>query len=316
MELIENYQPEYVKRFKENNDKCLCQTCQKEGNGFPFVTLRWKNQQRESLSLSCQTAAKEILLNPQAFVLHMSSIAVDSKVLSELEHDIEMLHQMIINHVIDNRTNYKESLYAISILLNKMQRGMVAGALNTDELVALSTQLSDLISSGELDKHFSEIPKLPNICQSLLIGVGDIKLELDLPLVRKMSFMLKLSELKILSEERLAERLIELEGVLVSQQQFLSNVDFIFKNFILYKIYHNTFFEMGEGAISGFKGLCDELFEIKILLSLYLLDTPDMALEEFSIIISSYYKWKKDNSSKRVNSVKNEDAILYGLAVL
>lgn len=316
MELIDNYQPEYVKRFKENNKKCQCQNCLKEGEGYPYVTLTWKNQQRESLSLSCQTAAKEILLNPQAFILHVSSTTMDSIGHDEMTTDVEMLHQMIINHVIDSRTNYKESLYALSILLNKMQRGMVAGALNIDELVVLSSQLSDLISSGDLKKHFSEIPKLQNICQGLLVNIGDIKLELDLPMARKMSFMLKLSELKILSEERLAERLVELESVFSSQNQALSNVDFIFKNFILYKVYHNAFFEMGEGAISGFKELCDELFEIKTLISLYLLDTPDMALEEFSMIISSYYKWKKDNASKRVNLVKNEDTILYGLAVL
>lgn len=315
MEFIESYQPEYVRKFKDNN-KCGCQSCLKEGGDFPFVTLSWKNQQRESLSLACQTAAKEILLNPQAFILHTSSTTTDGIEYDEMNSDVEMLHQLMINHVIDGRTNYKESLYAISILLNKMQRSMAAGDLKIDELIVLSSQLSDLISAGDLKKYLAEVPKLQNISKNLLMGVGDIKLELDLPMVRKMSFMLKLSELKILSEARLAERLIELEGVLSSQQQFLSDVDFIFKNFMIYKIYHNAFFEMGSGAISGFKALCDELFEIKILLSLYLLDTPNMALEEFSMIISGYYKWKKDSFTKNLNSVTNEDAILYGLAVL
>ncbi|MGB3255067.1 hypothetical protein [Buttiauxella gaviniae] len=316
MELIENYQPEYVKRFKENNNKCLCQTCQKEGNGFPFVTLRWKNQQRESLSLSCQTAASEILLNPRAFVLNMSSIAVDSKDLSELEHDVEMLHQIFINHIIDNATDYRESLYAISILLNKVQRCKEITDFNIDQLVTLSSQISELIFSGQLKKHLSEISGFANLRLNLLLGLGDMPLEIDLPMVKKMSFMLKLTELKIFSEDRIEERLLELENVYYSCPQFFLDYDFLFKNLILYKIYNNSFCDLSVKSISFFKTLCEELFQIKMLVSIYLLDNSDMGNKEVSLIINAYYRWKKNDQSNKIKSIQSEDAILYGLAVL
>ncbi|MFZ3391266.1 hypothetical protein [Buttiauxella gaviniae] len=314
MELIENYQPEYVKSFKENNNKCLCQACKKEGNGFPFVTLRWKNQQRESLSLSCQAAAKEILLNPKAFILHTTVVEVVNNFNDQISNEVEMLNQIFINNVIDESLSYRESLYSMSLLLNKIQRRDNLNHFDVQELISTSEELAGLISAGEFKKHFKDLPDIPEFRQRLLVAMGNIRLDIDLPSVQKMSFMLKLSELNILSRERITERLIELEEVAKNNIDLFDNVDYIFKNIVIYKIYHHNFPDLGQQSITAFQHLCEELFEIKMLLLIYLSDNTELDFDVLSRFISSYYRWS-EQSAKPV-PINDEDELLYGLAVL
>lgn len=316
MELIENYQPEYVKRFKENNEKCLCQTCQKEGNGFPFVTLRWKNQQRESLSLSCQTAAKEILLNPQAFVLHMTSIEQDNNESEKMIDEVEVLNQIFINHVIDENLSYRESLFSLSIVLNKLQRFQYSSDFAVNEINKISIQISELISMGQFKKHFMEIPKVPELRVELLINMGDMRLDLPLPPVQKMSLMLKLSELKILSKERISGKLTDLESVIIEKSMLFEGVDYVFKNYIIYRIFHHAFSDLEDKSVTAFKDICEEIFEIKMLASMYYSINHTFTPDDLVMLISSHSLWREQKLQKNPTPVRNVNTLLHGLAVL
>lgn len=67
MELTEHYQPEFVSRFDARETACECPACRNGGEGWPHISVKMKNQQRESLDIVCETAAKEMLFNPDAF---------------------------------------------------------------------------------------------------------------------------------------------------------------------------------------------------------------------------------------------------------
>ena len=77
MELIEHYQPEYVIRFNARQEACTCPACEDASGEWPKTCITLGNQQRESLNAACESAAREILLNPDAFMLHAGEVEAD-----------------------------------------------------------------------------------------------------------------------------------------------------------------------------------------------------------------------------------------------
>lgn len=315
MELIENYQPEYVKRFKENNDKCLCQTCQKEGNGFPFVTLRWKNQQRESLSLSCQTAAREILLNPQAFVLHESKVASESSFL--LNPSLEVINQLCINFAIYPGISLEQKIYLIGVLLSKVHSENNEVVSDVDMLDDLFRNLLLLADNNKIQQQMNQLPEIIQIRLTALKEIGKIKLNINFPLEHQMAFMLRLSELTILNDERLAERLEHIQVAWRQGEEFFNLHQEILTNLLIYIIYNNTFPDSDESYGASFFQLTEHIFRLKTIISIYCQEVAGFDREQIVTLISAYFEWhEKVKNMKAITSQDSENLLLSGFALL
>ncbi|OAT16721.1 lysine-N-methylase [Buttiauxella noackiae ATCC 51607] len=315
MELIDNYQPEYVKRFKENNKKCQCQNCLKEGEGYPYVTLTWKNQQRESLSLSCQTAAKEILLNPQAFILHESKIASESSLL--FNPSLEVINQLCINFATHPAISLEQKIYLIGVLLSKVHSDNNEVVSDISMLDDLFRNLLSLADNNQLQKQMNQLPEIIQIRLTALKEIGKIKLNINRPLEHKMAFILKLSELTILNDERLAERLQQIQFGWQQGEGFFNRHQEILTNLLVYIIYNNTFPDTNENYGTSFFQLSEHIFRLKMIISIYCQEIAGYDREQIVTLISAYFEWDDKVKNMKVNTKQDSERfLLSGFALL
>lgn len=310
MEPIEHYQPEYVKRFAARDTACTCLACRNARQGFPFVSIKLKNQQRESLNIACETAAREALLNPEAFVLHTSYKPVEGETLLSAWH--KTLNQQCINLAINPSLSLEERLYAMGVLLSKAQQYHDNGTQDPAQLVSIGEQLSGLADQGVLAQQFALLPTIVENQLAALKEMGAIRLNLDLPMARKMAMALKLSELAIMSPSRLAERHQALNAQWQAMALF-NEQPWILNNAVIYQLYHTVFpgFD-GDNYGETFLRLTRYVFRIKMICALYGELSPDTV----AMLVSALEEWMQQDPLpvKRQNSADYN--LLCGLSLL
>ena len=314
MEPIEHYQPEYVKCFAARDTACDCAACRNAPEGFPFVSIKLKNQQRESLNIACETAAREALLNPQAFVLHTSLKPAEGETLLSAWH--EALNQQCINLAIHPALSLQERLYAIGVLLSKAQQHHANDEQDPALLVSMGEQLASLAEQGVLSQQFALLPPIPENQLAALKAMGAIRLNLALPMAEKMALALKLSELAILSPSRLAER----HQAMSDQWQAIALFDeqpWILTNYLLYSLYHRVFPGVAEDNYGeAFLAMARDFFCLRMLCAVRLGEHDTLTAEDAVMLMSAFEEWKQNNPFP-VNKENTADySLLCGLSLL
>jgi len=312
MELIEHYQPEYVLRFAERKTPCDCPACQKKEGDWPVTSVKLSNQQRDSLDAGCETAAREILLNPQAFVLHTSQIQADSE--QGLSVWDETLNQQCINMAIHPALTLESSLYATGVLLSKAQRYLDNNQCDPQQLLIMGEQLAELAERGILNEQLQKLPPIEVNRVEALEQMGVMRLNLNLPPMQKMSMMLKLSELAVMQAARLQDRLRELEAV-AARNTLLSEQPHILRNALLYKLYSDCL----PGGDAGNYGdvlmsLTRMIFQLKILCAMWLEDNAQLTHNDVVSLFSAWFSWQRGNVWKGANS--SDYTLLCGLSLI
>ncbi|RPH29460.1 hypothetical protein EHN07_05855 [Buttiauxella warmboldiae] len=315
MELIDNYQPEYVKRFNADHEKCRCQACKSGKENFPIVNLRWKNQHRQSLSISCLKAAKEILLNPQSFILHESKISSESSLL--LNTSLEMINQLCINFAIYPGISLEHKIYLIGVLLSKVHKDNSKITSDISMLDELSRNLYSLADNNQIQQQMNQLPEIIQIRLQALKEIGKIKLDINLPFEHKMAFMLKLSELTILNDERLTERLHQIQVAWEHGDEFFKSNQEIFNNLLIYMIYNTTFPDSNESYGASFFYLAEHIFRLKMIIAIYCEEIACFEKEQVVALISAYFEWNERVKTIEVNiNQDSENLLLSGFALL
>lgn len=312
MEMIDHYQPNYVVRF--NADACKCPACQMASEGWPHMSIALQNQQRESLAMACESAAKAILLDPEAFVLQASRAEPQGeKVLSPWS---EMLNQQCINLAVHPAMQLEVSLYAIGVLLSKAQQHTDKGETDPALLQSMGKQLAILAEQGVLEQQFGELPSIQSNCLKALKDMGQIRLNLNLPMAEKMGVMLKLSELAIMPASRLEERLKELT-LGVQQIALFTEKPQIMRNYLIYKLYHDVFpgVECGNYG-EAYLALTTAFFRIRMLCAMGVNNEGVLSTETALILISSLSAWEMQHPVTAEQDTTSDFSLLCGLSLL
>ncbi|MGC6096674.1 hypothetical protein [Citrobacter portucalensis] len=308
MEMIDHYKPDYVVRF--NSDACSCPACLQAPEDWPYVSIALKNQQRESMDIGCESVAKAILLDPEAFTLHVSRTAPQGEqILSPWN---EMLNQQCINLAVHPAMPLEVSLYAIGVLLSKAQQHHDKGDTDPMLLQSMGEQLAMLAEQGVLERLFEELPPIPHNTLAALKTMGQMHLTLNLPMVEKMGVMLKLSELAILPATRLEERLKELTLAEQSaaQQQ-------IMRYFLIYKLYHNVFPGVAcENYGEAFLALATTFFRIRMLCALGVDNEGILSTDTKLVLISALSRWEIQHPVSAEQDTTPDYSLLCGLSLL
>ncbi|MEH0888051.1 hypothetical protein [Enterobacter sp. UNJFSC 003] len=289
MELIEHYQPEFVVRFRTREEACQCPACRTAAGNWPYVSMTVGKQQRDSLNAACESAARAILLNPDAFMLHSGEI--ESADESDLNLWEETLNQQCINMAVQPALTLESSLYAIGVLLSKAQRYVDEKQCDPQQLVTMGEQLSQLAEGGILNDQLAMLPPIEVNRIEALGEMGAMRLNLNLPPMQKMMMMLKLSELAVMEPARLQDRLRELDATPVT---LLEEKSYILRNLLIYKLYGEFFpgpdaTNYGESLMS----LTRQFFQIKMLCAMWMEDNDQMTEDEFIALFSAWYAWQK-----------------------
>jgi len=313
-ELIEHYQPEYVKRFAERETACDCLACRDAQPGWPRVSLRLKNQQRESLDMACETAAREIVLNPEAFILYTSQGEVQGD--DMLSSWLETLNQQCINLAIHPALQQEERLYAMGVLLSKAQQYRDNGESDPALLVSMGEQLGSLAEQGVLAQQLTMLPEIIDNPLAALKEMGAIRLNLNLPMAEKMAMSLKLSELAIMSPSRLLEHLHALKARWQAIALFHEQPS-ILNNALIYPLYHTIFPGVDcDNYGEAFLNLARQFFQLKMLCALYCSDTAQLSAEEAAMLISALAGWQQKNPSPANVGNTADYSLLCGLSLL
>lgn len=313
MELIEHYQPEFVSRFDARATLCDCPACKSAENAWPHISVKLKNQQRESLDIACETAAKEMLFNPEAFILHTAqAVAQSDEPLSEWN---ETLNQQCINLAVHPVLALDVSLYAIGILLSKAQQYLDNGECDPALLTSMSEQLVTLAEQGVLAQQFALLPPIAENRLAALKGMGAMRLNFNLPMVEKMGLVLKLSELSIMQPARLAERLKELESVWATLTLF-DEQPHILRNVLIYQLYSDVFPGIsGSNYGEALLGLAHQFFHIRVLCAMRS-EQGTLTQEDIVLLVSALRGWQQQNPFAAEEGNTSDYSLLCGLSLL
>lgn len=269
------YTPECVLKFRQYVDRCACAYCLDSGAENVAVTRTWANEQRESLRLGCERACREVLLNPEAFVLHVGeSTARAAPALTPFE---QTLNQLSINLAIDPYLSFDESLYGLGVLISKAS---TCDPTVSDAVLALNTlshELSELAQRGLLQQQCALMPPLPDRQTRAFATLGKQSFPLALPLIDKMAFMLALTELALFSPAQRAERHHALKTLWRERcVPFFASQDHIWRNYLLYRLYDRPFCLASEHSLGQqFLQLMQDIHGLKLLSALLIsLDLP------------------------------------------
>lgn len=314
MQLIESYQPEYVARFSARDESCGCPACKTAQGEFPMVTQRFLNQERESLLLGCESALRETLFNPDAFILHPSQAQAMAE--EALSPWLEQMNQQCINLAIHPKMDLSCSLYAIGVLISKAQALSDQGDKSCEQIASMGEQLTLLAEQNVLQQQLGMLPPIVESRLEALQGMGAMRLNLNLPLAQKMSMMLKLSELAIMQPARLAERLQQLDAAWQTQTLFVQH-PYILRNVLLYCLYHSVFPGSSTNNYGeSFLALAHHFFRLKMLCAMWLTDNAELTEGNIVTLFSAYFAWHQNEAIPSNADHTADYSLLTGLALL
>lgn len=313
MELIEHYQPEFVSRFNARETPCTCPACQQGKEAWPHVSVKLKNQQRETLDIGCETAAKEMLFNQEAFILHTTQAGPQSDEL--LSAWSEALNQQCINLAVHPALALEVSLYAIGVLLSKAQQHLDNGENDPALLVSMGEQLAALAEQDILTQQFTMLPPIAENRIATLKEMGQMRLNLNLPMVEKMGMALKLSELSIMQPARLAERQLILDSAWSAITLFDEHPHTL-RNILIYQLYSDVFpgvecSNYGEALL----GLARQFFHLKMLFTIRS-EQGELTQEDVVILVSALRGWQQQNPFAAESDKTSDYSLLCGLSLL
>ena len=313
MELIEHYQPEFVSRFDARETPCTCPACQHAEAAWPHVSVKLKNQQRETLDIGCEAAAKEVLFNPEAFILHTAQAAPQSDEL--LSAWSEALNQQCINLTVHPALTLEASLYAIGVLLSKAQQYRDNGESDPALLASMGEQLAALAEQGVLTQQFAMLPPIAENRISALKEMGTMRLNLNLPMVEKMGMTLKLSELSIMQPARLAERQTTLDATWSAITLF-DEQPYTLRNILIYQLYSEVFpgvdcTNYGEALL----GLAHQFFQLKMLCAIRA-EQGVFTQDDVVMLVSALRGWQLQHPFTAEEGNTSDYSLLCGLSLL
>lgn len=314
METIERYQPEFVVRHQAMTEACRCPACLKAQGVWPQSNLRLHNQQRDSLEPGCEAVARELLLNPQAFVLHISQAQTRGE--QVLTPWSEALNQQCIHLAVNPSLSLEGSLYSIGIFLSKAQRYIDEGKTDPELLKDMGEQLAVLAEQGVLEAQLSLLPEIEDNRLKALKEMGMMRLNLNLPMADKMAMMLKLSELSIMQPARLSERLHELQHG-YRDNSFFKEQPHVLRNILIYRLYHDVFPGIDcQNFGAALLMLTRQFFQLKMLSAIWLTDRQTLNEDEVVMLFSAWFNWQRSHPKGEEGADSADFSLLTGLSLL
>lgn len=262
---MEHYQPEFVLRYLAENTDCACPACQTAEGEWPLSSLKFNHQQRDFLDVSCESAARQMLLNPQAFVLHAGEN--DEQPQAQPDLWLETLNQQCLNLAMHPALTVETALYAVGILLSKAQQYQKEQQNDPSLLVAMAEQISQLADAGILAEQRQQLPQMPEQQCKALKALATQRLNFNLPMLDKMTLSLKVGEIVVMNDAQIADRLAELHA---HWQQIAAdeNVDTILRNVLIYQLYSQVF-PGNDRYGAALHQLTSQFFQLKMLCALW-----------------------------------------------
>lgn len=299
MNTATSYTPNYVLRLEEQAWQCQCAGCKGQK---PLLKLNWREEQRASAELHCDSAAQAILCDEEAFALqHMTVAALNVHTLCPR---LQALNQQAIFLMSNEHSPLEEKVYAVGVLLSKCML-----LHEPEEIQEVGEELLILMNSGLLAEAFAALPSIDAYRLAALRQVAQTTLDANLDPLTGMTLVMKINELDALSDAQVLLLLEEIsEDALV--KDFMLQQATLWRNYLLWQAYHGVF----PGASSAqwereFQTLCQRVFGLKVLIGLLLIE--QCTLDDHTLA-ALFAAWQR----QPLPLLDQDNALLIGLSLL
>jgi lysine-N-methylase len=300
---MEHYQPEFVIRYLAENTACDCPHCLSSEDASTLTSIKFNNQQRDSLNVSCESAARQMLLNPEAFVLH----ATEKDETADAQPDLwlENLNQQCLNLAMHPALTLETALYAIGVLLSKAQQYQDSQQTDPALLTEIAAELGSLAEQGILAEQYLQLPQLAVTQAKALKSLGAQRISFNLPMMEKMAVSLKVGELMVMNEAQLIDRVSTLQTHWNASKS-TGNRALITRNLLMYRLYNDVFpGPMDAGYGEKFLRLSLQFFHLKMMLAMWV-ETGNELTDD--VLVSMFSSWYQTPDKALTTDITGDDA--------
>lgn len=284
MSMIDCYEPGFVRTFLSRHP------------GSPLsVRMTWQNEIRQSLLLTTSASCEAALGDPQAFILHVSQCKAEPASQSLTPRD-RVLNQAALHTVALPGLTPEVRLYTLGILLSWAEKQPGESDEALERIAMLPHTLTHSAMEGKLQEHFACLPAVPQVQQALIRRLGNLDFDWQIltESTRKHTLPLQMSLLALQdanSETRLWQQLQKQWQI--TYQTTFAQQNWIFSNYLIYRLYHDAFPGAGGGNVSPlFFELTTDFCLIRTLLSLWALDGSPLSHDDIYALFALVERWR------------------------
>lgn len=285
MSQIECYEPEFVRQYLKKHPQPVRAP----------LAIRWQHESRQSLLLDDYDCCEAVLGSPEAFALQVKMINADPQT-SALSPAICALNQAALDIVTLPDLSVELRLYALGVMLSYVQKLPADQPDLLRAIAALPAQLANYAANGTLQTLFSQLPPLNLYARQLISGLGRLSFDWDrlADCARKLSLPLQISLLGL--QDKNSEALMQQQLAEVWAQQgeaTFASRPWIWTNYLVYRLYHDTFpHHDTHAAATCYLHLVSEVFMLRSLFSLWLMDDSVLTHEQIISLFSVFERWR------------------------
>jgi len=241
-----------------------------------IVGLHYQHESRFSLLLNALPFARAVINDPLAFSLQVSTHAPDPAAIA-VDSRLQCLNQAAIDCLTLPDLNEELRLYAL-------------GA-----------------ASGELQRMYAQLPTIDVLKNQLIRELGVMSFDWSRLPESPRSATLPMQVSLLMLQDANSEAQLQMKLAQVwreSGRACLAERPWMLTHYLVYRLYHDYF----PGAQAGrqYLNLVSDYFQLKALLSLWMIDGTPLAADDVAVFISLFEDWRLSGAQKQERDCTHE----------
>ncbi len=323
---------------KNCGHEALSQTCQ----SYPRAYFWFGEQVESSLSLSCPSAAQELLFNPSAMMFDVKQQAShklnNGKFAGYLSNQLPawmpILRDACFGIILYDQIPLEERLFSLGMLLKQVGQHLD----DIERLQQLIQSVEEMITDGSFSAMYQKLP-ISHEVKWLMFTAQDKKLVNETKMLKngeqaKLStsdqrfddcrqLMIQLFEQRMANVTQESEQVTVFSQILSDAKPYLDNYfkenQHVLVNYFLYYLYHNQFmFNQNKSPFEFFTVMSVDFFVLKSYLSAIALTQEGLTNEWLAKLFQSYARRRQHKhdfvknmeEQLKANNIQSAGAIL------
>ena len=291
MKLVNYYQPKFVTHPSIEKDQ--------------IVGLHYRHESRFSLLLNALPFARAVINDPLAFSLQVSTHAPDPAAIA-VDSRLQCLNQAAIDCLTLPDLNEELRLYALGVMLSTAAN-LPDDADTCEHIVNLPAWLARHAASGELQRMYAQLPTIDVLKNQLIRELGVMSFDWSRLPESPRSATLPMQVSLLMLQDANSEAQLQMQLAQVwreSGRACLAERPWMLTHYLVYRLYHDYF----PGAQAGrqYLNLVSDYFQLKALLSLWMIDGTPLAADDVAVFISLFEDWRLSGAQKQERDCTHE----------
>ncbi|WP_313050447.1 lysine-N-methylase [Atlantibacter subterraneus] len=270
-----------------------------------IVDIHYQHETRRSLLLNELAHCQAVLLDPQAFALHISAREPGADALA-VDTRLQALNQAAIDCVTLPGLNEELRLYALGVMLSTASN-LPQEAECVQRIASMPGWLARHAEQGELQRMHGELPAIDVLKSQLIRELGVMSLDWtrlpDHP--RSVTLPMQVGLLMLQdanSEAQMQQQLAQVWQTHGAQCQ--AQTPWLLTHYLVYRVYHDLF--PGNHPEHSYLQLVCDYFQLKTLFSLWMMEGTALSAQEMTALIGLFEQWRVCEAQNQERDCRHE----------